>query len=59
MRRILPGNCKKKGCASYTGGTDTHQVLVDVTPRGLDGGKAEKALESAGIVLNQNVIPGR
>ena len=30
---------------------------MDVTPRGLDGGKAEQALESAGIVLNQNVLP--
>jgi glycine hydroxymethyltransferase len=48
---------QKKGLRIVSGGTDTHQVLVDVTPRGLDGGKAEKVLESAGIVLNQNVLP--
>ena len=49
---------QKKGLRIISGGTDTHQVLVDVTPRGLDGGRAEKALESGGIVLNQNVLPG-
>lgn len=49
---------QKKGLRIISGGTDTHQVLVDVTTRGLDGGRAEKALESAGIVLNQNVLPG-
>ena len=34
-----------------------HQVLVDLTPKGLTGAAAETALESAGIVLNRNVIP--
>lgn len=53
----LAGVLQKKGLRIISGGTDTHQVLVDVTPRGLDGGKAEQALESAGIVLNQNVLP--
>ncbi|MBW2175770.1 MAG: serine hydroxymethyltransferase [Deltaproteobacteria bacterium] len=49
---------QKRDFRIVTRGTDTHQVLVDVTPRGLDGRTAEQALESAGIVLNQNVIPG-
>jgi glycine hydroxymethyltransferase len=40
-----------------SGGTDNHQVLVDLTPKGLTGAAAETALESAGIVLNRNVIP--
>ncbi|MEK6194096.1 MAG: serine hydroxymethyltransferase, partial [Deltaproteobacteria bacterium] len=53
----LAGVLQKKGLRIISGGTDTHQVLVDVTPRGLDGRKAEQALESAGIVLNQNVLP--
>jgi len=48
---------QKKGLRIISNGTDTHQVLVDVTPRGLDGGRAEQVLESAGIVLNQNVLP--
>jgi glycine hydroxymethyltransferase len=46
-----------KGLRIISGGTETHQVLVDVTPRGLDGSRAEQALESAGMVLNQNVLP--
>ena len=54
----LAGELQKKGLRIISGGTDTHQVLVDVTPRGLDGRRAEQALESAGMVLNQNVLPG-
>ena len=54
----LAGLLQKKGWRIISRGTDTHQVLVDVTSRGLDGATAEKALESAGIVLNQNVLPG-
>jgi len=46
-----------KGLRIISNGTDTHQVLVDVTPRGLNGRRAEQALESAGMVLNQNVLP--
>ena len=54
----LAGLLQKKGLRVISGGTDTHQVLVDVTARGLDGSAAEKNLETAGIVLNQNVLPG-
>ena len=54
----LAGALQKKGLRIISGGTDTHQVLVDVTSRGLDGATAEKALESVGIILNQNILPG-
>jgi glycine hydroxymethyltransferase len=33
-------------------------VLVDVARAGLTGVVAEKALESCGIVVNKNVVPG-
>lgn len=39
------------------GGTDNHLLLVDVTPKGLTGSEAEKALDVAGITLNKNMIP--
>ncbi|MCB9798968.1 serine hydroxymethyltransferase [Candidatus Nomurabacteria bacterium] len=39
------------------GGTDNHLLLVDVTPLGLTGKIAEKALDVAGITLNKNMIP--
>ena len=45
-----------KGYGIVTGGTDNHQVLVDVTTRGLDGQKAEQVLEQVGIIANRNVI---
>jgi glycine hydroxymethyltransferase len=48
----------RQGCRIITGGTDNHQVLVDLAPKGLDGNRAEKLLESAGIITNRNVIPG-
>lgn len=38
-------------------GTDTHQVIVDVSAIGLDGAKAESVLEDVGIITNKNHIP--
>jgi glycine hydroxymethyltransferase len=40
-----------------TGGTDTHLLLVDLSPRGLTGRDAERALEKAGITVNKNTVP--
>lgn len=40
-----------------SGGTDNHQVLVDLSSKNLKGSESEKRLESAGIILNRNVIP--
>jgi len=47
----------KKGYRIVTGGTDNHQVLVDVSPKGLKGNAAEKFLEFVGVIANRNVIP--
>jgi glycine hydroxymethyltransferase len=46
-----------KGYRVVTGGTDNHQVLVDLSSTGLSGKAAETVLEQVGIVLNRNVIP--
>jgi glycine hydroxymethyltransferase len=32
-------------------------LLVDVTPKGLDGQRAEDALARCGIIVNKNAIP--
>jgi len=48
----------QKGYRVLTGGTDTHQVLIDVSEHGIDGSWAETALEEAGIIVNRNVVPG-
>ncbi len=53
----LAAELAKKGYRIVSGGTDTHQVLVDVTSKGLLGNYAEKTLESVGIILNRNAIP--
>jgi glycine hydroxymethyltransferase len=53
----LAAELANRGYRIVSGGTDTHQVLVDLTSKGLEGNLAEKTLESVGIVLNRNVIP--
>ena len=45
------------GYRIVSGGTDNHQVIVDVGGKGITGSEAEKALEAAGIVANRNTIP--
>lgn len=40
-----------------SGGTDNHVFLLDVTPFGLSGKKAERALDEANITVNKNGIP--
>lgn len=45
------------GLRLVTGGTDTHIVLVDLAEFGLDGLKAERALERCGILANRSRIP--
>jgi glycine hydroxymethyltransferase len=41
-----------------TGGTDNHLILVDLRSKDLTGDVAERILESVGIIVNRNVIPG-
>lgn len=47
----------RRGYRIVTGGTENHQVVVDVGSKGLNGNEAEKILESVGIITNRNVIP--
>jgi glycine hydroxymethyltransferase len=48
---------QSKGYRIVSGGTDNHQVLVDLSTKGISGKVAENILETVGIVLNRNVIP--
>jgi glycine hydroxymethyltransferase len=45
------------GMSIVSGGTDTHLMLVDITPTGMSGKKAERILDSVGITANKNAIP--
>lgn len=46
-----------KGYRIVTGGTDNHQVVVDLSDNGVTGAQAESCLEDCGIILNRNVVP--
>ncbi len=52
-----PRNFSERGYRLVAGGTDTHLILVDLTPTGLTGKEAEEALDRAGITVNKNAIP--
>jgi glycine hydroxymethyltransferase len=45
------------GLKIVSGGTDSHLMLVDLTPKGVTGADAEIALERAHITCNKNGIP--
>jgi glycine hydroxymethyltransferase len=55
--RALAQEFLKLGYRLVAGGTDTHLVLIDLTPAGLTGQEAEAALDLAGITVNKNAIP--
>jgi glycine hydroxymethyltransferase len=56
--KTLAATMTEAGMPIISGGTDTHLMLVDVTPSGLSGRQAEKALDRVGITVNKNTIPG-
>ncbi len=45
------------GLRIVSGGTDTHLMLVDLTPFDITGKDAAKTLDRAGITVNKNLIP--
>jgi len=64
-QRAVLGNARQmaevldsRGVRVWTGGTDSHMLMLDLEERGLDGAAAEAALERAGITSNRIRIPG-
>lgn len=55
--QALSAQLVNRGYAVFTGGTDSHLLLLDLRPKGLKGLHAEHALESAGLSCNKNSIP--
>mgnify|MGYP002633938389 FL=1 len=55
--RVMARLLMEKGYHVISGGTDNHQVLIDLTNKGISGRTAESVLESIGIILNRNVVP--
>ena len=55
--RALAESLQGVGFKIVSNGTDSHLMLVDLTPKGVSGADAEIALERAGITTNKNAIP--
>ena len=57
MPRRMAEGLAKGGLRVVSGGTDTHLVLVDLSPKGVTGKEAEALLGKAAITVNKNTIP--
>ena len=55
--KILAETLKNNGFKIYSGGTDTHLMLVDLRPFGVKGNLAAESLSRANITCNKNGIP--
>lgn len=55
--QALAKTLEANGIRLVAGGTDTHLMLLDMTPKEMSGKKAERLLEEAGITTNKNTIP--
>ena len=47
----------ERGYSLVSGGTDNHLILMDLTPQGIAGKPAAKALDRAGVEVNYNTVP--
>jgi glycine hydroxymethyltransferase len=55
--QALAGALSARGFELVSGGTDNHLILMDLTPKGIAGKPAAKALDRAGIEVNYNTVP--
>ncbi len=55
--RALADALTTRGYTLISGGTDNHLILLDLTPQGIGGKSAAKALDRAGLEVNYNTIP--
>jgi len=55
--KILAETLKSNGFKIYSGGTDTHLMLVDLRPFNVKGNAAAESLSRANITCNKNGIP--
>ena len=55
--KVLSETLMKNNFKIFSGGTDTHLMLVDLRPYGVTGKDAEESLGRANITCNKNGIP--
>lgn len=56
--KAFENSFRDMGYTLVSGGTDTHMVLVDLRPCGVDGARVEAVLEQVNIACNKNAVPG-
>ena len=54
----LAEELKKRDFKLVSNGTDTHLILADLTNKKVPGKQAQHVLDSVGITLNKNTVPG-
>jgi glycine hydroxymethyltransferase len=55
--RVMAEEFRTRGYTVVSGGTDNHQVLLDLSSKNISGKTVEQILEAVGIVINRNVVP--
>ncbi|MEU2674154.1 serine hydroxymethyltransferase [Streptomyces sp. NPDC007164] len=55
--RVLAAGLEAEGFEVTTGGTDTHLIVADPAPLGVDGPAARARLAAAGVVLDTCALP--
>lgn len=55
--KVLGETLEKRGLNLVTGGTDTHLLLVDLSPKGINGKELTEMFEKVNITANKNAIP--
>jgi glycine hydroxymethyltransferase len=55
--QVLAAEFNSRGYRLVSSGTDNHLLLIDVTPKGLNGKQAEDTLAKVEITVNKNQIP--
>lgn len=56
--QTLANELMAKDYELVSGGTENHLMLVNLKSKDMDGARAERVLEMAGIALNKNTVPG-
>lgn len=55
---VMAVEMMKRGYDVVSNGTDTHLILLDLRPKGIDGAPVEHLLDLAHITANKNTVPG-
>jgi glycine hydroxymethyltransferase len=55
--KALAAGLLDRSYSLISGGTDNHLILIDLTPQGIGGKPAAKAMDRAGLETNFNTVP--